>query len=480
MSRDRGIRTGAGALRGGLPLSGLLALLAACGGNAPPPAWTPGAAAARDTAACALPALSSGPPESGAATAGRVASAGPPLRLGLEGSPASSDAPRPRGSAERLLFRQMYATLVRVDCAGRTYPALARSWSSGDGGRSWTFELDPDSRFWDGSPVTARTVAASWSPEEPALLDAEGIFRPPPPRPSRIQVLGDLRLRVELARPVAAAAFADPWLGVAGEGRWMGWPAGSGASPAGVEAEVDADPRDLLDRGVDLLVTRRAPALRYAATLPGYRVVPLPWERVYALVLPRGGADGSAADRKAPPTLREELAAEAVREEARPAAAPYWWRDGTGCEESGDADRSPGSGAGGGAVARPDAGSAASAVRYVRGDSVAAQLAARLVALAGSGRLPAELELGSGASAVAVDPSGLAAGLEAGGPTASLLALPRRVLDRCSALLRLGPLAARLVPLVETRARAVVAARVQGGGVDWDGVPRLPSPPVAR
>jgi ABC-type transport system substrate-binding protein len=37
------------------------------------------------------------------------------------------NAPRPSNDGERLLFRQLYETLVRVDCEGHVIPALASS-----------------------------------------------------------------------------------------------------------------------------------------------------------------------------------------------------------------------------------------------------------------------------------------------------------------------------------------------------------------
>src|SRR6185503_16915130 len=68
--------------------------------------------------------------------------------------------------ASMVAFRHLYEPLVRVTCGGEIAPALAESWSTDDGGRSWTFTLRANLRFWDGSPVTPQDVISSWSGQE--------------------------------------------------------------------------------------------------------------------------------------------------------------------------------------------------------------------------------------------------------------------------------------------------------------------------
>jgi len=70
-------------------------------------------------------------------------------------------APLPRNDAERLVFGQLYESLIRVDCQGRALPGLAAAWEQAPGDR-WAFTLRDNARFWDGAPVTARDVVASW------------------------------------------------------------------------------------------------------------------------------------------------------------------------------------------------------------------------------------------------------------------------------------------------------------------------------
>ena len=43
-----------------------------------------------------------------------------------------------------------------------TQAAVARSWSVSDDNLTWTFEMDPEAQWSDGSPVTAHDFAWSW------------------------------------------------------------------------------------------------------------------------------------------------------------------------------------------------------------------------------------------------------------------------------------------------------------------------------
>ena len=112
----------------------------------------------------------------------------------------------------------------------------------------------------------------------------------------------------------------------------------AGAADAGITITRDAgpvlrfvhaprDPRDLLDAGVNLLLTRDPATLDYAATLPQVRSVPLEWRRTYILLTP--GRSPTAPS--LPAQARQALADDAVRGEARGAAEPFWWQDLQGC-----------------------------------------------------------------------------------------------------------------------------------------------------
>jgi hypothetical protein len=131
-------------------------------------------------------------------------------------------------------------------------------------------------------------------------------------------------------------------------------PCGAERWPAIVRVIDPRTARDALDAGIDVLITADPAAVAYAARHPEYETGPLPWDRLYILLLPTGtrGSGGGAA-------LRNDLAANAVRVEARPAQS-------RGC----------------GAVA-PVIGSGRNPqIVYANDDSVARALAERLVALA--------------------------------------------------------------------------------------------------
>src|ERR1051326_8536335 len=51
-------------------------------------------------------------------------------------------------------------------------------------------------------------------------------------------------------------------------------------------ADPRADPRDLIDRGADVVITADPPALEYARQRGGLRLVPLTWAVTYILVVP--------------------------------------------------------------------------------------------------------------------------------------------------------------------------------------------------
>ena len=72
-----------------------------------------------------------------------------------------SNAPRPSNESERLLFRQLYETLVRVDCHGRVRPGLAASWQIDPNGRTWIVTVGENARFSDGAPITPADVRTS-------------------------------------------------------------------------------------------------------------------------------------------------------------------------------------------------------------------------------------------------------------------------------------------------------------------------------
>jgi hypothetical protein len=352
-------------------------------------------------------------------------------------------APTPVNRSERLVFAQLYEPLLRVDCTGTLQPALATDWTTDDGGRTWVLRLRDDAQWNDGAPLTATDVAAS--------LRERGVVA---------SALGDRAVAVTLepAMPSGPRALADLPLGIV-RPRPGGWPAGTGpyhldsaaavavgASPAlRLVRRPGADPRDLLDGGADLVVTDDPVALAYARERDEFVAAPLPWDRAYALVAPAGGSAAAplSADERA------GLAHDAVRVEARAASSA--------CEPVAHAA----SGAAGTGPRAPGR------VVYSRGDPVARDLAARLVAL---GRA------GPGGTAVAVDPGGFAAALRAG-RDAVVMALSPRALADCRMA---APPGSALLPLIEVRPTALLRRGVPPPRLDADGTLRWAPGGAAR
>ena len=61
-----------------------------------------------------------------------------------------------------IAMSQMYETLTRYDAAAhRVEPLLATSWSSADGGKTWTFHLRHGVHFHTGRLMTAQAAKAA-------------------------------------------------------------------------------------------------------------------------------------------------------------------------------------------------------------------------------------------------------------------------------------------------------------------------------
>jgi hypothetical protein len=206
-----------------------------------------------------------------------------------------------------------------------------------------------------------------------------------------------------------------------------------------------SDPRDALDRGADLLVTRDPALVEYAASRPEFATYPLPWSRTYLLLQPRGAEPIEAMI--ASDSVRRSLARDAVRAEARVAEPPFWWDSTAGCP----------------AVPGDSLRGASSRIVYPRGDEVARGLAERIVALAHSGSQLRAAALGEAALAVA---------LRDGTERAYVVPVPRQSLAPCRDSAA-WPSGVSILPLIDTRARAIVRRGSVALTVDWDGTVRV-------
>jgi hypothetical protein len=387
--------------------------------------------------------------------------------VGLSERVDPTHAPHPTNESERLLFRQLYETLIRVDCQGHASPGLAASWRPDTSRNIWIVTLRSNARFSDNTLVTASDVVSSWMNAGTGRgNDSE--LRPEVGRLVRsIAVVDDHTLEIDLqsrrADAILALAHTDLAIATPVPG-FPGFPLGT--RPARIEAVSSSvitltllsenssvrfliapgsDSRDLLDRGVDLLLTRDPRTLDYAATLPQFQTVPMPWQRTIVLVAPGNVRTTPSLS----PEDRRLLAQDAVRGEARGAEGPFWWESLSGCDIAPSHAPTP----------TP---SATPRIVYDADDSAARELAERFV---GIGKYPRA----SGLAAEA-----LAQALRRGNESGYVLSLDRRPFDPCREMQFLADHAGwidpqTIVPLVDTRLQAIVRRGRSGLISEWDG-----------
>lgn len=175
-----------------------------------------------------------------------------------------------------------FDTLIRLDCEGRAIPGLASRWTRDSSGTVWTFVL-PDS-----TAPGALDIASAWNSSDSAsaVLEVSGVKEAVPAEHGR--------LVVTLERPSESvpSIFADRSLGLHHPG----------TTPSILVSTTDGrDPRDLLDKSPDVLVTRDPAILDYASKLPGTVLTPLPWDRVYVLLLAPEGRPRNSSSPPIPP-----------------------------------------------------------------------------------------------------------------------------------------------------------------------------------
>jgi hypothetical protein len=411
----------------------------------------------------------------------------PIATVGLSDRIDPSNAPHPSNASEQLLFRQLYETLVRIDCQGRVRPGLAASWRIGDDGRTWFVTLREDARFSDGMGVTAADVRASWARDA-----ANSALRPHVNRlAGSVEATDDRTLAITLRNPRTDApiALAHPDLAVAKSVAGSPWPLGTRSARIALARDASpvqggsvtilirehlpairfiaapGDPRDLLDAGVDLLLSREPAALDYAATLPHFQSLPLTWQRTHVLLAPgRSPSAGTLSE-----DARRVLADDAVRGEARGAQGPFWWETATTC-----------------AVGSPSPASQSSPtprIVYDGNDGAARDLAERLVGLA-RGSSPAAAPFldvllpdrprRTYQRAAGLTGEPLARALQLGTDAGYIVAVERQPIDPCRDLQVLIDRArwldpATIVPLVETRLQAIVRRGRSGLAAEFDG-----------
>jgi Bacterial extracellular solute-binding proteins, family 5 Middle len=293
-----------------------------------------------------------------------------------------SHAPHATNPSERLVFGQVYETLIAVDCTGAMIPRLASAWSRHDDGRRWTLVLRDGAHFADGTPATARDVAQSW--QDPIARGA-GV--------DSVVAVDDRRIDVFVENPaLGLAPLAAPSLAVTKRAADSPWPLGTG--PYRVTADSHAlivrpvrghapvvrfvdmrarDPRDVIDRGLDAMVTGDADLIDYARSR-NFVVTALAYDRLY-VVISTARVDTSLRGAM-PPSVADHIARNAIRSPgARGPELPCWWSNVEGCGDVSPfaAWQIPGPGNQSRRTAQ---------VLYDVGDSTARDIAERVVALA--------------------------------------------------------------------------------------------------
>lgn len=116
------------------------------------------------------------------------------------------------GYAPAMLFRNVYDPLVRVSGnPPEIQPGLASEWALSDDGLTYTFTLDPDAVFHDGSSVTAEDVV--WSIERILRLQRgnawmiEGIVEP-----GATRALDERTVEFTLTKPYAPFLQVMIWM----------------------------------------------------------------------------------------------------------------------------------------------------------------------------------------------------------------------------------------------------------------------------
>lgn len=389
-------------------LIAILAVTAACAGGPPPRVAAPAAAVTPDS--CTV-----------AGRGGRFDSA----TVVLHPPPAPGSIPE--SGSEWFAAAQGVEPLVRVDCAGSSHPALAASWHRLGDGRVWTFTLRAGAELPDGTPASADAVVADWRrPAAAARLALAEVDDVTAKDPQLLQVT------FAAATDSAPARLADP---VLAPGLQRSTPWRLDAAPYLHLVPAPADLRDAVDGGADFIVTADLATLAYARGRPERVIVPLPWGRTYVFASPRPFP--AARDER----FRASLARDVVPGDARAAGPTVSWD-----------------------VSCPPAPHQPAGYRgldgrlaYPAGDTAAAAIAGRLVALGAAG---------SRGTTQAVPLGRLLMLLERGDPLSVVLPVSR--LDPAPCSVRSLALAGWFVaPLVDTRAQLI--ARRDGPAVEKDG-----------
>jgi hypothetical protein len=426
--------------------------------------------------ACLLLAASEAPPDTLL-----VASSGS-TSLESDGEPVRSPGFGP------LLYHARFRPLISVGCDGNPVPGISTSWARVAGGTGWRLTIDPDFRMADGSDAVAQRFVYLWAPSTGPGSSVKSLQAP----------ASDL-LDVELhaSRDTLPAALASPRFAL--ETSAFGQasetlPLGSILEtdrPAPVLIEVDSasrDERDLLESGIDLMISSDPDVVAYANGLSAYETTPLPHDAVYALFVTTRLIEPERIDSAGARAAGwwPSFAGGAVRADAREPGGHPWWQRLEGCAR-GLFDS--------GVASRPTASFYASGrkrILYPTGDAVARDIAERVVALALTNApddpaatflaasVPRLAESRGVLTARSVDASEFENSLQRGDDLAYVIRLPVRPYDVCrayAAVVERAPwlaghaerAATAIVPIVETRRHLIARTPHPALAFDWFG-----------
>ena len=300
-----------------ISLVSLLMLLASCGGTSGPDSSGGDLPPAIDL----WPASDAGeltPSREGCEVLAGPTSPGGNFIVTVTESVQPNRAPIPHNGSERMVFAQLYETLVQVDCAGEARPGLAERWTCTEDSTVWVFTIREGARFWDGSRITAEDVRRAWFANEecPTVSGRTSPWNWLNARAQTVNVLDARRLSVRLPEPHSRfpMLLAHPATAVCVKRPGWTWPVGSGpcrlrasdpapmpdlaclpnlnhpAAPTWKNLTFrilpDADPRDQVATNMDLILVQDMAAVSFFNDAPGFQAVPLPWTRLYLLICP--------------------------------------------------------------------------------------------------------------------------------------------------------------------------------------------------
>ncbi len=145
-----------------------------------------------------------------AASAAGSAHAKDTLTLGMVLEPPNLDPTAGAASAIReVTYQNIFQGLTRIDRHGQVQPSLARSWTVSPDGLTYTFTLQPNVKFHDGSPFDCSAVQFSYGRAmAPDSVNAQKqLFAPI----SRVDCPDKLTARITLKQPASNFLFDMGW-----------------------------------------------------------------------------------------------------------------------------------------------------------------------------------------------------------------------------------------------------------------------------